>query len=83
MKIEKIDNIENYVVLTYPQFTANIQNIECRIYGVCYNGSGLEDIECIDEQTDENIFDKLPKEVQNEIEKILSDILGDENFLTY
>lgn len=83
MKIEKIDNIENYVVLTYPQFTANIQNIECRIFGVCYNGSGLEDIECINEQTEENIFDELPKEVQNDIEKILLDILGDETSLTY
>tara|TARA_R100000951_G_scaffold113707_1_gene116282 strand:+ start:719 stop:970 length:252 start_codon:yes stop_codon:yes gene_type:complete len=83
MKIEKIDNIENYVVLTYPQFTAKIQDIECRIFGVCYNNSGLEDIECITEQTEENIFDKLPKEVQNDIEKILLDILGDETSLTY
>jgi len=83
MKIEKIDNVENYVVLTYPQFTANIQDIECRIFGVCYNGSELEDIECIDEQTEENIFDQLTKKSQNDIEKILLDILNDETNLTY
>ena len=83
MNIEKIDNIENYVVLTYPQFTAIVNDVECRIYGVCYNGSNLEEIECINEQTDEDIFDKLPKEVQNDIEEILLDILGDENNLTY
>ena len=83
MKIEKIDNVENYVVLTYPQFTANIQDMECRIFGVCYNGSELEDIECIDEQTEENIFDELPRETQKDIEEILLDILGDETNLTY
>jgi hypothetical protein len=83
MKIEKIDNVENYVVLTYPQFTANIQDMECRIFGVCYNGSELEDIECINEITEEDIFNELPKETQKEIKKILLDILEDETNLTY
>jgi hypothetical protein len=83
MKIDKIDNVENYVVLTYPQFTANINDIECRIFGVCYNGDGLEDVECIEEITDTNIFDELPNEIQDKIKSILLDILGDETNLTY
>lgn len=81
--IKKIQNIENYVVLTYPQFKANIEGNFCRVYGVYYNGDNLQDIECINEETDENIFDKLHRNTQNEIEKILLDILDDENNLTY
>jgi len=83
MNIEKIDNIENYVVLTYPQFTAIVNGIECRIFGVCHNGSNLEEIECIDEQTDEDIFHELHPDIQFEITVILDSILKDENNLTY
>jgi len=83
MEIQKIDNIENYVVLTYPQFETKIKDIEYRIFGVCYNGSGLEDIECINKQTEENIFHKLPEETKNKIVKILLDILADKKNLTY
>lgn len=83
MKIEKIDNVENYVVTTYPQFTAIIDGIDFRIYGVHHNGSQLEDIECINEITDEDIFDKLPIKTQKDIEKILLDILDDDTNLIY
>jgi len=81
--IQKIQNIENYVALTYPQFKANIDGVFCSVYGVYNNGGNLDDIECINEETDENIFDKLPRNTQNEIQKILSDILDDEKNLTY
>ena len=83
MKIDKIKKVENYVALTYPQFDAIIDGVHCYATGVYYNGSNLDEIECINIENDNDIFDTLPIDIQNEIENILIDILGDKNNLTY
>ena len=83
MKIDKIKKVENYVVSTYPQFKAIIDGIPCYVIGVYYNGGNLDEIECINIENDNDIFDTLPIDIQNEIENILTDILGDKNNLTY